>query len=127
MKITISVPVRVVSLANQQNGHSKARLGMKIRLKQQQRDGAEMYVAGALTQQPADFHKLPYTVKLTRYGKRQLDDDNLQAAFKNIRDGIAKALMVNDGNKRQVLWDYEDIVSKDYKYMIEIWPAGERF
>lgn len=49
-------------------------------------------------------------VRLVRYGPRRLDSDNLAAAFKPIRDGIADALGVDDGSDR-VAWSYEQITS----------------
>ena len=49
----------------------------------------------------------PWVVTLTRHGPRKLDDDNLSAAFKRIRDGVADALGVDDGNRRRVRWEYK--------------------
>ena len=48
----------------------------------------------------------PWVVTLTRYGVRYLDDDNLAAAFKRIRDGVADALGVDDGDRRRIRWEY---------------------
>lgn len=47
----------------------------------------------------------PYCVRLVRCGPRKLDSDNLQGAFKAIRDGIAKAFGVDDGDE-QIEWLY---------------------
>lgn len=47
----------------------------------------------------------PYCVRLVRCGPRKLDSDNLQGAFKAIRDGIAKAFGVDDGDER-IEWLY---------------------
>ena len=41
---------------------------------------------------------LPITVELTRHGIRLLDDDNLAAAMKHVRDGVADWLGVDDGD-----------------------------
>jgi len=38
----------------------------------------------------------PTTVHFARIGPGRLDDDNLIASFKHVRDGVAKALGVND-------------------------------
>lgn len=40
------------------------------------------------------------TVLLTRVGPRQLDDDNLQLALSAVRDGVAEALGIDDGDAR---------------------------
>jgi len=41
-----------------------------------------------------------YSVELTRFGKKKLDDDNIVGSLKHIRDGIADALGVNDGSDK---------------------------
>lgn len=46
------------------------------------------------------------TVKLTRVGPRELDSDNLAGSLKAVRDGIADALELDDGDKR-LTWLYE--------------------
>lgn len=44
-------------------------------------------------------------VTLTRYG-RKLDSDNLQGAFKAVRDQVAAELGVDDGDESMVRWEY---------------------
>lgn len=44
-------------------------------------------------------------VRLTRPGQRRFDGDNLQAGFKHIRDGVADALGIDDGDDR-LEWRY---------------------
>lgn len=51
-------------------------------------------------------YALPVVVLLVRYGVRDLDSDNLASAFKALRDGIADALGMDDGDKR-ITWLYE--------------------
>jgi hypothetical protein len=48
---------------------------------------------------------LPVVVTLVRVGPRALDSDNLQFAFKAVRDGVADALGVKDHDPR-VTWEY---------------------
>jgi hypothetical protein len=45
------------------------------------------------------------TVTLVRVGGRRMDDDNLRAAFKAIRDELAKQMAVDDGDPA-VRWNY---------------------
>lgn len=45
-----------------------------------------------------------FHVVMTRIAPRAFDDDNLAGSFKHIRDGIAQALDVNDGDKSRVTW-----------------------
>jgi hypothetical protein len=46
-----------------------------------------------------------FVVTLTRIGGRTLDDDNLRAALKATRDGVADWLGIDDGDNRLV-WQY---------------------
>lgn len=46
-----------------------------------------------------------FVVTLTRVGTRLLDDDNLGAALKSVRDAVAHRLGVDDG-KDWVRWQY---------------------
>jgi hypothetical protein len=43
---------------------------------------------------------LPATITMTRLSAGELDDDNLQGAFKAVRDGIADAYGVADNDPR---------------------------
>lgn len=59
------------------------------------------------------------TVRLTRIGKRRLDDDNLAASLKAIRDGVASNdplrlgwFMIDDGDRR-LAWVYEQATVKE--------------
>lgn len=49
---------------------------------------------------------LPVTVTLVRLSAGKLDDDNLQGAFKAIRDGVADAYGVPDNDQR-ITWRYD--------------------
>ena len=48
---------------------------------------------------------VPLVVTLTRVGGRKMDDDNLSAALKAVRDGVADWLGVDDGSPL-LTWDY---------------------
>lgn len=62
-------------------------------------------------------------VFLTRIAPRSLDGDNLQGALKNVRDGVADALGVNDNDPR-VSWIYGQRRGKprEYAVTVEITP-----
>lgn len=49
----------------------------------------------------------PLEVTLVRRGPRPLDDDNLAAALKAVRDQVAKLLGVDDGDRSRVRFTYE--------------------
>lgn len=48
----------------------------------------------------------PLTVTVTRIGPRTLDTDNLAFSAKAVRDGIADAFGIDDGDERAVQWAY---------------------
>lgn len=55
------------------------------------------------------FSSLPSTriaCTFTRVGPRALDSDNLQGAFKSVRDEVAKFFGLDDGSGRWA-WDYQ--------------------
>lgn len=49
--------------------------------------------------------KLPHVITITRVGPRKLDDDNLAAACKYVRDQIAAIVGVDDGSPMYT-WRY---------------------
>ncbi|MGC9261535.1 MAG: hypothetical protein ACP5I8_15845 [Phycisphaerae bacterium] len=61
----------------------------------------------------------PCRITLTRYGPRELDDDNLRSSFKAVRDALADWLGVNDRSK-QLQWDYQQEKTKLGEYRIKI-------
>jgi crossover junction endodeoxyribonuclease RusA len=46
-----------------------------------------------------------WRISITRLGPRRLDDDNLAASAKHVRDGVADALGIDDGDER-LAWEY---------------------
>lgn len=68
---------------------------------------------------------LPCKIKLTRYGKRMLDSDNLLSAFKWIRDEISAYIIpgLNPGkadDDTRIKWEYKQKIGKTYEVGIEI-------
>jgi hypothetical protein len=55
---------------------------------------------------------LPCVVTLTRIAVRTLDDDNVATAMKRCRDGVAKALCVDDRHRDIVRYEYAQEVVK---------------
>lgn len=49
-----------------------------------------------------------------------MDDDNLAISAKALRDGIAEALGVNDGDRSVVTWEYDQKLGKEYGVELEI-------
>ncbi len=106
MIATTTLPLRLVSpnavrghwgghVKHQRNEHGLARLVMTPALR-------------SLRDNPR-----PCVVTLTRLGPRTLDNDNLLGACKWVRDGVAKALGLDDADPR-IEWRYAQQKSKTY-------------
>lgn len=88
--ITLVLPLRIVSTPN-----LREHWGARARR-------ARTHRRAALA---VPRHPLPCVVHLTRIAPRELDTDNLVAAFKALRDGIADRLGIADDDER-VTWLY---------------------
>jgi hypothetical protein len=62
-------------------------------------------------------------VRLTRVSPRELDSDNLQGAFKAIRDQVAAGLLVDDRSPL-VAWDYHQAKGEP-EVVVQIWTSTE--
>jgi hypothetical protein len=68
---------------------------------------------------PLTIGNVPLAITLTRVAPRPLDTDNLSSAFKAIRDGVADALTVDDGDPR-LAWVYQQRRGQPREYGIAI-------
>jgi hypothetical protein len=68
------------------------------------------------TKKPA----LPVTVRLTRIGPRVWDDDNNVGGLKNCRDAVADWLGVNDGDRTQIRFEYEQETGTNFPRRLRI-------
>lgn len=98
MQATFTIPVKTVSVANKrEHWATRARRTRIHRLSAYMaaRDaGAYVDPGGKVA------------VLMIRMGGRVMDDDNLKSALKAVRDGIADALGIDDGDPR-ITWNYE--------------------
>ena len=92
------LPIRTWSEAN-----ARVHWARRARRAREQRRVARMSLRAALAAhgQPS----LPATITLTRLASRKLDSDNLASALKAVRDGVADALGIDDGDER-LAWHY---------------------
>jgi hypothetical protein len=60
-----------------------------------------------------------FAVRLVRIGKRRMDSDGLAISFKGVRDGIAAAMGIDDGDPR-IEWQYGQEIGKEYSVQITI-------
>ncbi len=108
------IPIRLPSLPN-----TRLAWQQMAALKKKQRNAT----FNRLKENRADLPSLPVVVTITRIGKRKLDDDNLAAACKYIRDEIANAYGVDDGSPLYN-WLYNQQIG-EYSVNVEITARGE--
>lgn len=105
----ISLPFKTVSILNaREHWATKAR-----RMKQ------ERGVTSAMVKTLPITKRISYVITLTRLAPRKLDGDNLAGSFKAIRDGVADALGIDDGDD-QIEWRYRQEKARQYGVTIEI-------
>jgi len=107
--IEIRVPIKIVSVAN-----LRLHWAVKAKLAKSHRSKAFSALA-SVAAPPAP----PCTLVLTRVAPRALDGDNLQSAFKAVRDGVADWLGVDDGHQ-QLDWQYKQRKDGPKVYAVEI-------
>jgi hypothetical protein len=110
--MTLLIPHRLPSAANE-------RLHWRVKAKRTraQRELVAVYIGG----KPRPT--LPVVVTLTRIAPRALDGDNLQGAFKAMRDEVAKWLGVPD-NHPSIRWEYAQRRGGVGEYAVSISIAG---
>ncbi len=120
--ISFTIPLHLKSIANGSHGHWKA----KAFAKKRQREVANIHTIAALLEVNAHLnYSPPYAVTITRIGKRQMDDDNIAYAAKAVRDGIAEALGVNDGDRKAITFQYAQEIGTEYGVRINIQFGAE--
>jgi hypothetical protein len=108
--IEVIIPMKIDSVANLRE-HWRKRSAR-----------AKMQRAWARVLSPP--HELPCIVTLVRVAPRELDGDNLQYAFKAVRDGVADRLGIKDNDPRvEWLYGQQKGPAKHYETLIRICAA----
>jgi hypothetical protein len=109
--IRVLLPIRTWSEANQRVHWAK-----RARRAHKQREAARLMVRVALASGTVAG---PVIVTLTRTAPRELDSDNLTGALKAVRDGVADALGMDDGDPR-LEWRYAQRKGKPSEYAVSV-------
>lgn len=110
------IPIRLPSLANSRLHWTK----MKS-VKKDQKLATYLCIKNALNR-GARFPHPPLLVTITRVGPKKMDDDNVAAACKYVRDEIADAIGLDDGSD-QYTWVYKQEIG-EYGVDVEITSRG---
>ena len=115
MTVTFTIPgLRLVNIANARMHWAKrAKLAKQHRM-----------IGRAMTMGHADAwragHAVSLVITLTRLGQRNMDSDGLAISCKSLRDGIADALGIDDGDSR-LLWVYaQERAPKGMRYGVRV-------
>lgn len=117
---SISVPMKVISEANSRDFWAKSHMRKK----------AQKGVIGLLLPSYGIEKRFPVEITMIRKGKKLLDDDNLQSAFKYIRDAIADYFIPNlrpgmADSRPGFTWKYDQEISDHYGFTVIFqWAEG---
>jgi len=122
IQFTVTLPIYARSEANNRDNRfvkakrAKEQRGV-VRAMVHGNASGVLKLAKLITPAPA------FTVTLTRVHRksaRPLDDDNLRGSLKAVRDGVADALGIDDGEIRRLRFSYAQEPGRDYAVRIEI-------
>jgi hypothetical protein len=118
-------------LANPLNGSGGTTRGARMaaaRRAKAERSLAKMLTSTALRQACGPARILTPTwhvvITLVRVSPRAFDSDGTAAAFKHVRDGVADALGIDDGDPR-LRWDYASRRGQPHFHGVEIFITGD--
>lgn len=120
--VEVTLPMRLSSPLNGSQGVTRGAMFADAKRRKTQREMGRWCLMGVLM---AEGVKLPVDVTITRIAPRKLDDDNLAASAKNLRDGIADALGCKDHDPR-VSWRYEQAKGLPKQYAVRITIAQRK-
>jgi hypothetical protein len=117
--LVFSIALHLKSRANVRPTNTRLAAIIERREKTTQRKAAWARTVWALQAgRVSPVELVPCHVILARVSAGCLDDDNLAYAFKNVRDGIADALGVDDGSIATVSWEYRQQLGRRGQHSI---------
>jgi hypothetical protein len=97
--IQVLLPLRTFSESN-----TRVHWAVRAKRARIQRNFARLFVGSSLARS-GPMHAGAIIITLVRIGPGKLDSDNLAGALKAVRDGVADALGLDDGDPR-LEWQY---------------------
>ena len=113
--ISVLLPIRTCSEANWR-GH----WAQRARRVRSQR-GTARHLVQVVLPYP---RPTPLVIRLTRLAPGRLDSDNLVGALKAVRDGVAGAIEIDDGDPG-IDWQYQQKPSPHYAVLVDIHVLGD--
>ena len=121
-QLIVLIPVKTISITNR-----REHWAIRANRTRHHRRIAAMLVGTAIKKRGTPI-AFPLVIDMVRLASRRMDDDNLRAALKALRAGIADALGVDDADKR-LTWNYFQssyLASSTSGVMVSLYnPKGE--
>jgi hypothetical protein len=106
--LLVVLPLRTKNPLNMQWGNSRVAAIMRTARRRDERKITRALVAAALNRRGlGGLELVPCVVTLTRVSAGKMDDDGIAASCKGIRDGIADALGIDDGDRKRLRFAYD--------------------
>lgn len=129
--IMVRLDLHTTNPLNGSRGNTMVAHAIKARQRARERDTARAMVMAALGRQGLHGRGpalAPWVVRLTRISAGTMDDDGLAASNKGVRDGIAAALGIDDGDRARLRFVYGQRKGKRGEHAVEVllMPGGGR-
>lgn len=119
--LLVTLPIKTTNPLNGQTGNSRVASVIRSRARAEQHATAFMLVAAALKMRLDLRDGVDrYVVTLTRVSAGTMDTDGLAASQKGVRDGIAAALKIDDGDTHRLTFRYEQRKGPQKKHSVEV-------
>lgn len=121
----ITLAVRLRSPLNGSHGH----WAVQAKRRREERHNATWGCSGPLTDHRNDLANgslVGVSVQITRIAPRELDDDNLRASAKSIRDGITDALGLKNDRDPKLQWEYAQERGAPKQYAVRVTVRRQR-
>lgn len=115
MTVLLHIPIRLNSETNQKDCHWSQRSKRRDAI----RETVILFLNQKISERRRAGLKLT-SLKMARFGKGELDSDNLQSAFKSVRDVICAAFGQDDSHRSGIQFAYAQTSGSDYSIMIEL-------
>jgi hypothetical protein len=112
--ISVNLPLRTKNPTNNREHWRTVHTRSK-----KERGTAYMLVKSKLNAAPL-FYPPYIQIRLTRLSSGELDDDNLRAALKSVRDGVADAFGMDDAKNSKLKFEYAQEKCKRGAYCVRI-------
>jgi len=117
--IIVTLPLRTTNPQNGAQGMSCAAALHRAKVRREQRAVTQMALHGRISRVEVRALAAKLAVTLTRESAGVLDTDGLQAALKSVRDGVADALGIDDGDTERLEFRYQQRKCPKGRYAVE--------